>query len=271
MNKGIALFVLLVVSVFSSSAAFASTFKDVPFEPLKLPDAPPPSDQSFPARRSTPVVQVQTEPEPFLRSGVESDVKVVRASGGSTVSQPNSESPNTSSLGYRLPALNDFVASVKSAQSDAITGVYVHGILALRVVPQPENRPTYVSFEPGVATLYCGLGPCGSIGLLAHNQLSGILFTLLAPQQEVVIVRGGGSTTHYRVSSIRTFQALDPRNPYSSYVDLSNRATLSGGELFQQVYGAGNQVVFQTCLAYGGDPTWGRLFVIADPVSDQKN
>ncbi len=201
-----------------------------------------------------------------LHLDIESEAKALRAPRlpvETTVSEKPAIAPSAVS---GLPSLSDFAASVKSVHSDAITGVYAPGILALRVVPQPVNRPTYVSFEFGVATLYCGLGPCGTIGLLAHNSLSGVLFTLLAPKQEVVIVRGDGSLAYYRVSYLRTFQALRPRDPYSDYVDLNSHATLSGGELFQQIYGAGNQVVFQTCLGYEGDPYWGRLFVIADPV-----
>jgi hypothetical protein len=165
-----------------------------------------------------------------------------------------------------LPALIDFIASVRSNGPEAVTGVYVPGLFGLRVVAQPANRPTYVSSQFGVATLYCGLGPCKSIGLLAHNYLSGVLFPLLSPGQDVIIVRGDGSTAHYRVSSIRAFRALSPDSPYSSYVDLNaNGGTLSSGELFQQVYGTGNQIVFQTCIANEGNPSWGRLFVIADP------
>ncbi len=212
------------------------------------------------------MLTVASRREVGFEPDIEFETRALRAQRQSAAIQTNSESPTVSPLPQGLPALNDFVASVKSARPETITGVYVPGVLALRVVAQPASRLTYVSFEFGVATLYCGLGPCGSIGLLAHNQLSGILFFHLTPNQDVVIIRGNGSLTRYRVSSIRTFQALRPNDPYSSYVDLNNRTTLSSGELFQQIYGAGNQVVFQTCMANEGNPTWGRLFVIADPV-----
>ncbi len=166
-----------------------------------------------------------------------------------------------------LPTLVDFTASVRSHDAEAITGVYVPGVLALRVVPQPADRATYVSSQFGVATLFCGLGPCASIGLLAHNYLSGVLFPLLSPGQDVIIVRGNGSTKPYRVSSLRAFRALSPSSPYSSFEEQNTSGgTLSSGELFRQVYGVGNQVVFQTCIANEGNPSWGRLFVIADPV-----
>jgi hypothetical protein len=35
--------------------------------------------------------------------------------------------------------------------------------------------------------------------------------------------------------------------------------------MFNRAYVGENRVVFQTCLAAEGNPSWGRLFVIAVP------
>ncbi len=271
-KKSLQLPMLLAVGILIASSPnplHASSFREVLSPSTTLQDGPPLTE--VPSAVYAPVASSASRTTPESKSAfqteIESEKKALRVQRMSVANATNGVSTVVSPITPGLPPLDDFIASVKSAQAADITGVYVPGVLALRVVPQPASRPTYVSFEFGVATLYCGHGPCKSIGLLAHNNLSGILFSILRRGQKVVVVRGDGSTTHYRVSSIRLFQALSPNDPYSSLVDLDNGATLSSGDLVQQIYGAGNQVVFQTCIGYEGKPTWGRLFVIADPAS----
>ncbi len=75
-----------------------------------------------------------------------------------------------------LPSFADFIRSVQSGEADVLRGVYVPNVLALPVVQQPENKPYSVSSHDGEATQFSVASRYGSIGLLAHNNLSGRFF-----------------------------------------------------------------------------------------------
>jgi hypothetical protein len=166
-------------------------------------------------------------------------------------------------------ALNDFAATLKNGQAGQVVGVYVHDVFSLKVAPQPSNNPAYVNSDPGYATQFSLASQYGSIGLLAHNYLSGSFFSSLTTGQEVDIIYGDGSVRRYSISVIRHFQALSPLSTASNFVDLDNPRNnqLSNSDLFHQIYNQGDRVVFQTCITANGDTSWGRLFVIATPIS----
>jgi hypothetical protein len=169
-----------------------------------------------------------------------------------------------------IPALGDFIAGLENGQAQRVVGVYVAGTLALKVIQQPANDPSFVNSAAATATQFGLAAQYGTIGLLAHNYLSGALFFGLGPGQEVDIVYGDGSLTRYQVLELRHFQARDPLNPASDFVDLDGGTggkQISNAELFSQIYGAGNRVVFQTCINANGNASWGRLFVIAAPMA----
>lgn len=167
----------------------------------------------------------------------------------------------------QMPSSEAFIASVADGQAGVVRGVYVPSVLALPVRQQPADNPTYVSPEAGTATQFASAAALGVTGLLAHNYLAGAEFFKLAAGQDVQIVYGDGAVKLYRVTAIYRYQALDPYSPYSDFVDLSTGETKSVGEVFTQVYTGGDHVTFQTCIANNGNPSWGRLFVIATPVN----
>jgi len=72
---------------------------------------------------------------------------------------------------------------------------------------------------------------------------------------------------HYRIKEIDSYQALKPNSPFSNFVDTSDpsRSVLSSADLFNRLYTTRDQLVFQTCIENEGEPSWGRLFVIASP------
>jgi hypothetical protein len=81
-------------------------------------------------------------------------------------------------------------------------------------------------------------------------------------------VFGDGSLERFRVQSIDRFQALSSTNPYSDFIDLSDprAAILPFSQIFNRFYTAPNQLVFQTCIEANGDPSWGRIFIVAFPL-----
>lgn len=76
-----------------------------------------------------------------------------------------------------LPNFADFSESVQTREVEVLRGVYVPNVLALPVVQQPADQPYYVSNRDGEATQFSMAARYGNIGLLAHNTLSGRLFS----------------------------------------------------------------------------------------------
>src|SRR5690606_21152929 len=153
-----------------------------------------------------------------------------------------------------VPPLPKFVSAMMNGSPDDVTGVYVPGVLALPVTGQPEGDPTYVTTAQHSVTQFEPPARYGTIGLLAHNYLSGALFFKLSEGQEVDIICGDGTVRRYLVSTTRRFQALTPEDPYSEFVDLTHGDRLSSTELFGEIYGKGDRVVFQTCIQAEGNP-----------------
>lgn len=162
--------------------------------------------------------------------------------------------------------LEVFIAAV-AGEPNSITGVYVPGKLALRVLQQPENDPTYVSSIEGVVTQFIQAAQVNNIGLLAHNYASGRAFFNLTEGDLVNIIYGDGQIEAFSVHEIHRYQALQPDNPKGDFINLEDGQVLAAGQLFQKVYGGDRHVTFQTCLQNGNDISWGRIFIIATPVA----
>jgi hypothetical protein len=166
-----------------------------------------------------------------------------------------------------LPTLIDFSASVNNSNANQITGVYVQNLMALPVVQQPSGQAGYVSTSADTLTQFAAASKYGTTGLLAHNYLAGANFFNLSRGSIITIVYGDGHTKYFSVSAIKQYQALSPSSPYSQFINLSNPGvTLSSNDLFYETYGLGNVLILQTCIAKGNESSWGRLFVIAEPI-----
>ena len=167
-----------------------------------------------------------------------------------------------------FPTLAEFASSLGYTDPGTIIGVYVCRVLALRVIQQPQDDPVYVSTEWETATQFRLASDYGTLGLLAHNDRAGARFFDLMIGHEVDVVYGDGAIRRYVVSSVRHFQPVESDNPYSSFYDLDYSSDpVSSTQVFQHFFASGDQVVFQTCISANGSPTWGRLFVIATPIS----
>jgi|RhiMetdeSRZDD1v2_1073273.scaffolds.fasta_scaffold00572_21 hypothetical protein len=164
-----------------------------------------------------------------------------------------------------LPDFADFSRSVQNGDANALRGVYVTDVLALPVVQQPLDRPYYVSNREGEATQFGMASQYGNIGLLAHNTLSGKVFSKLYTGQQVRLVYGDGRVEEFVVADILRFQASMPESVSSSFYNLDRNETLSAGEMFNRAYVGEHRLIFQTCIEANGNMSWGRLFIIALP------
>jgi hypothetical protein len=164
--------------------------------------------------------------------------------------------------------LESFTASLSYGQADQVVGVYVPGVFGLPVVQQPGDQASYVSDQDDTVTQFSSVSPYGSIGLLAHNYLSGERFFGLGEGQEVVILHGEGHQERYRIKKIDRYQALTPTSVYSNFIDLADptQAIITAGELFNRIYTKPDQLVFQTCIEANGNPSWGRIFITAERI-----
>lgn len=161
--------------------------------------------------------------------------------------------------------LEEFIARVADGQPGVVRGLYVPGLLALRIVDQPVGDPAYISSEADTATLFQSAGLFGAVGLLAHNYLSGSLFYDLAPGQELSLVYGDGSVRRYRLETIAPFERLTLGNLTSDFLDLQTGMTLSAQQVFEQFYN-GDVLTLQTCLEKDGLLNWGVTFFVAVPI-----
>ncbi len=193
--------------------------------------------------------------QPVLRFGIP-----ISGTANTTSTQPK----NVSSL----PSLSSFIPTIKNGNDRQLVGVFVNRGFALRVVQQPSSNPGYVSSSPEVATQFALATQYGSIGLLAHNTAAGEYFDDLTDGQNITLIYGDGRLKYYRVTQIRRFQALSPTSPYSNFSDLTQpEKILSAETLFYQIYQNDGDLVLQTCIERDGAASWGRLFVIAQPVA----
>jgi len=146
-----------------------------------------------------------------------------------------------------------------------LRSVYVADVLALPIVQQPADDPYYVSSHDGEATQFSIASQYGNIGLLAHNNLSGESFSKLSVGQGVELVYEDGKVEDFVITKVMRFQALQPQNQQSSFLDLDSSETLSANQMFNRVYTGSRHLTFQTCIKANGNASWGRLFVVATP------
>jgi hypothetical protein len=165
-----------------------------------------------------------------------------------------------------LPDLSSFSSSIQNGDASVLRGVYIDGLFALPVVQQPGYNAGYVSTADNTMTQFAMAAQFGSVGLLAHNYLSGQYFFELIPGMMIQLIYGDGHIEYFQVTQVYQYQATAPFSVYSDFIDLTTQEYLTGSALFTKVYSGSNHVTFQTCISQDGNSSWGRLFVIAQPV-----
>jgi len=167
------------------------------------------------------------------------------------------------------PSLFEFASEITSnSSSSSFSGIYVENILADRIVQQPVGNPGFVSDEEDTVTQFDMASQFNTIGILAHNTHAGAAFFDLQTSDLIYLVASTGEVQAFRVVEILKYQAINPNDPYSEFSDLIDPSSLvSAQTLFLKTYGRGGVLVLQTCIESNGNPSWGRLFVIAEPIT----
>jgi len=162
---------------------------------------------------------------------------------------------------------SSFLSEVQTGAVEQITGLYVPDVFAFPVIQQPPGHPEFVSSSDQELTQFGMATEYGSLGLLAHNTLAGEEFSKITPDMLIIVITGDGHYSIYIVKEIRRFQAYSPFSPYSNFYDLDTGDILTATDVFRQTYMVQGSVILQTCIASKGIDNWGRLFIIATPVS----
>ena len=166
----------------------------------------------------------------------------------------------------RTDAFTDFVSSVINGEDTDIRGIYSENEFAFPVVKQPAGNAGYVSITEGVVTEFSMAKKYGVTGIVAHNYLAGADFFTLEIGEIIEVVYGNGEILRYEITSIQSYQALSPNSATSQFVDLATSEKISASQLFKRVYTGGKHLTLQTCIQQGLQDSWGRLFVIAEPI-----
>jgi len=174
-------------------------------------------------------------------------------------------------LSPTVPDLAAFAASLSNGRASVVRGLYADGLFAIPIVQQPGSNHNYVAPIDYTVTQSASASLYGSTGLLAHNYLSGSLFFRLGRGKELDLIYGDGRITHFRVEQMLRYHALSPLSVDSEFVSLDASEHLTAAALFKKVYANSGQLTLQTCIANGGDLSWGRLFVLAVPDADAGN
>ena len=155
-----------------------------------------------------------------------------------------------------------------AAKTHLVQRVFTPGVLDLTVVQQPAGQSMYVSAGEAEATQFRLASRYGNIGLLAHDYLAGSAFSQLAVGTIVHLTYTDGEVESYMVSQVLRYEALRPDSTLSAFRDLASGQIVSASRLFSSVYAGRHHLTFPTCITNLGDLNWGRLFVIAVPVTD---
>lgn len=163
-------------------------------------------------------------------------------------------------------AFTDFVNSVINGEVNDIRGIYSENEFAFPVVKQPAGNAGYVSTIEDVVTEFSMAKKYGVTGIVAHNYLAGGDFFSLEVGEVIEVVYGDGEILRYEITSIQSYQALSPNSAISQFVDLATSEKISASTLFKRVYMGSQHLTLQTCIQQGNEDSWGRLFVIAEPI-----
>ena len=154
--------------------------------------------------------------------------------------------------------------------SELLYELYIDRNTSFRIVQQPVGKGNFVTNLPDFVTEFQLASNYGSIGILAHNYLAGQYFFQISRGQKLKLIYSDKSTSSFIVTKVQQYQALSPNSPTSNFVDLNTGEYLTASQLFKRIYSnqTGN-LILQTCIFNDQNPTWGRLFVIAEPLITQ--
>jgi hypothetical protein len=135
--------------------------------------------------------------------------------------------------------------------------------LSRRIVKQPQGNIGWVSQEDFTSFLLPEYWK--NHGVLAeHDSEPGkILSEKVKLGDELILFLGNGTTIKYQISNIEIRQALEPRNPSSSFKNIKTGKIETVEETFYEFYTKEGRLTLQTCNSLGNF----RIFYLGTPES----
>lgn len=156
----------------------------------------------------------------------------------------------------------------EATQSNTLSELVLDDSTTLKITTQPTGNSNFVSPLSNTLTEFQLALEYDTFGLLAHNYLAGRYFFQILPGQEIKLVYSDNRTATFKVTQIKKYQALSPNSPVSDFTDLATGEYLTASQLFRKMYGDhSGHLILQTCIYANQNPTWGRLFVVAEPMT----
>lgn len=163
--------------------------------------------------------------------------------------------------------LTAIIDSDEDEQDSALRELEIEDLITFQIVQQPAGNSNFVTPLPNYVTAYQKATRYGTIGLLAHNYMAGRYFSQILLGQEIKLVYKDHQTAKFFVTEIQQYQALSPDSPSSDFIDLDTGRYFTASKLFKKIYASeAGRLVLQTCIYADHNPTWGRLFIIAEPI-----
>jgi hypothetical protein len=163
--------------------------------------------------------------------------------------------------------LEQFVKAVTTGEAGRVTGLFAPGLGHFYIIQQAPGSDTRVSPVDGVLTQFRRPSTGGVIGLLAHNYAAGVRFTQFEAGDRINLVYGDGTVHTYRLTGLLRYQAVNRNDAGSNLIDLADGRVLTANAIYHRIYTGAPHLVLQTCLTYDGDLKWGRLFILAEKIS----
>ena len=153
-----------------------------------------------------------------------------------------------------IPNLEDFRRSVTNGRADQLTGLWVEGVLAFKVLPGTSN--TAPSTKDTVS-IYNWAEDHGVTGFLIHDYLGGTRLYHLNPGVRIAAIYGNGGVDRY-VSrggtwyESKTYTSRGFKGPFRiwSCVDCSFDVTVQ--DIRWRHYTGAHRLAFQTCVTAEG-------------------
>lgn len=158
---------------------------------------------------------------------------------------------------------------VRLSRGEAVIGVVAAGLFAFPVDQQRQDQPVSVTTSRERLTQFGMAAELGNIGLLAHNHLAGADFFKLQTGQRIYAVFESGRVERFIITRILRFQALTPHSANSDFREVGGTSIIPANEMFALAYSGSYHLTFQTCIEQDGEKSWGRLFVIAEPLAQE--
>jgi hypothetical protein len=178
-----------------------------------------------------------------------------------SVVRPVRKSPTPTTTPATL-TLDNFSKQVRDGQP-IIRGIFIQNKLAFYVVQQPSSNTNYISGSSRTVTQSRTAILFGGIVFLAHNYSAGRVFPSVVVNDIIYTIYGDGKIDKYIVQKQYKYQALQPDNPYTNYVDLETGLLVTWDIVYINFYSLPDAIVLQTCISKDNIGSWGRLFITA--------